>query len=270
MRCPRCGFDAPESAQTCSRCGFALPQQSRQVPPAWTNQQPVASPPWSGAQDAAPWQTPPQATRPSLWPSQATQPTQPGQPSQQASAPPPPPGKINGGLTKSLIGALAVLAVMALAYAGFAMFARRAIFVELATNPAAVTSQDAESSDQFNLVLFLLAGLVLVVAATLLVVWMVRATRVLRRGPFPMGWWAVAGGGIVVIVAALAVHTSPAPATIAVGYLILGVGALAVAAAAIWGIVIAVRAGKTKEPERIPIGPPILPPFNPKGPLTPR
>ncbi|MBM7784498.1 zinc ribbon domain-containing protein [Tenggerimyces flavus] len=264
MRCPRCGFDAPDGAQTCSRCGFALPQQSRQVPPAWTNQQPVASPPWSGAQDAAPWQTPPQVTRPSVWPSA------PSQPGQEPPAPPPPPGKISGGLTKSLIGALAVLAVVALAYAGFAMFARRAIFVELATNPAAVTSQDAESSDQFNLVLFLVAGLVLVVAATLLVIWMVRATRILRRSPLPIGWWAVAGGGIVVIVAALAVHTSPAPATIAVGYLILGAGALAVAAAAIWGMALAVRAGKTKEQERIPIGPPILPPFNPRGPVTPR
>lgn len=264
MRCPRCGFDAPEGAQTCSRCGFALPQQSRQVPPAWTNQQPVASPPWSGAQDAAPWQTPPQATRPSVWP---TQPTAPGQ---EQPTPPKPPGKISGALTNSVLGALAVLAVMALAYAGFAMFARRAIFVELATNPAAVTSQDAESSDRFNLVLFLVAGIVLVVAAALLAIWMARAAKVLRRSPFPIGWWAVAGGGIVVIVAALAVHTSPAPATIAVGYLILGAGALAVAAAAIWGMVLAVRAGKTHEDQRIPIGPPILPPFNPRGPVAPR
>jgi hypothetical protein len=260
MRCPRCGFDAPQGAQTCSRCGFALSQESTRVPPAWTNQPPVASPPWSGAQDAAPWQTPPQATRPSLWPQ-----------APQEAAPPPPPGKINGGLTKALAGALGVLALVAVVYAVFAMIMRRGIFVDLATNPAAVTTREAESSDRLNLILFLVAGLVLVVAATLLVIWLVQATRILRRTPLPIGWWAVAGGSIVVIVAALAVHTSPAPATIAVGYLILGAGALALAAAAIWGAALALRTGKRQpEQQRQPVGPPILPPFNPQGPLTPR
>lgn len=286
MRCPRCGFDNPDSPRACARCGLALteakppeqgpppgpgspsPQRTgpsqpggqgqHHIPPSWQRQPDRSgeSPPWSESQDAAPWQTPPQRMA-GHWsvPSVGTSPSAiPPEPPRQRSAYP-------SALGNALVMVLALETVLALAYAVFALGPRRGIFADLGSHPAVVTREAATGSDTANLVLFVAFGLCTILAIVLGVGWAMGLRRARPERPRAMGlpWWLETAAGVIVVLVALGLHTSGEPARIALGYVVLGIGALLIAGSAVWALVRVRRAAPTPDVPGTAAGPPTPP-----------
>lgn len=123
-------------------------------------------------------------------------------------------------------------------YGVFALGPRRAIFADLATEPASVTRDAASRSDNLNLVLFLLAVLATVAAAVLTGIVLSKLRRVeSARVAVGLPWWLLTGAAFAAVAVALGLHVSTDPDQIVVGYIILGIGALLVAVSAIWAAV---------------------------------
>jgi hypothetical protein len=207
------------------------------VGPAWSRPPagPNESPPWSGSQDAAPWQTPPQHAGAANWTTKVPTERPPtGIPAQPARPEPSYPW----ALWRILIVALPVAGVLAALYGLFAVMPRRGIFAELDTMPANVTRSAASVSDTINLVLFIAAGAALVAAAVLLVTWLVRARRSAAGVSTGLGlvWRLVGGVGVALVVVALVLHMTTSASQIALGYVVMGVGAFLLALAAFWAV----------------------------------
>ena len=150
------------------------------------------------------------------------------------------------GLARLLVVLLAVEAVLATVYGIFAVAPRRGVFAALASNPSSVTRAAAEQSDAVNLVLFLCAGIGALATIVLVALWRAGVRR--TQPPVPVGlptaWWVLAVAGLAAVVVALVLHVSSSPGQIAVGYVIMGIGALAVAVAAAWAIPLVRHTGR--------------------------
>jgi hypothetical protein len=234
---PRPG-DRPDEAQP--------GEQRRPVGPSWSRPSAQAneSPPWAESDDAAPWQTPPQHAASQRW---ATQhPDADHQPPPAPVEPPRPVSRYPWALWRILVVALPVEAVLAAVYAIFALAPRRGVFAQLAADPAEVTPDAATQSDTINLVLFLLAGIGVLIAIGLMVAWLLRARGTTDAAPvsFSPAWWIVTALGFAAVVVALALHANSDPGTIAVGYVFMGAGALLIAIASVWAVPYVRKAGR--------------------------
>lgn len=149
-------------------------------------------------------------------------------------------------LWRILIVVLPVCGVLAALYGLFALFPRRGIFAELGHNPAQVSHNAAAVSDTLNIVLFIAAAVSAVAAVVLMVWWAVRARRVAKRGSagLNLAWRTVTGAGFALVLVALILHMGTSPSRIALGYLLLGLGALVIATAALWAVGGVRRAGR--------------------------
>ena len=141
---------------------------------------------------------------------------------------------------------LGIEAVLAAVYAIFALGPRRGVFAALASDPEGVTRADATGSNTVNIVLFLAAGLGALAAIGLMIAWYVRVRRTNPAAPATLGlpWRIVTVVGFVAVVVALVLHMSSDPGQIAVGYVVLGLGALLIAVAAAWALPSVRRAGR--------------------------
>jgi hypothetical protein len=218
-------------------------QSGQSVGPSWSRpSQPAESPPWSGSEDAAPWQTPPQHSPSGQWTSKA-----PGRSVADVLAEPDPPASTYPwGLWRVLIVVLPVCGILAALYGLFALFPRRAIFAELGSNPRQVSHNAAAVSDTVNMVLFIAAGAAVVAAIVLMACWALRVRRIAPPGSagLRLAWWLVTAVGFALVLVALILHMGSSPGRIALGYLILGLGALLVATGALWAVGGVRRAGR--------------------------
>ena len=209
--------------------------RSGPVGPSWARP-PVSNeaPPWSGTQDAAPWQTPPQHAGAANW--TTNMPATP--PPDVRVEPPRPESSYPWALWRILIVALPVAGVLSALYGLFAVMPRRGIFAELDTMPASVTRNAAAVSDTINLVLFIAAGAGVVAAGVLLTMWLVRARRSAAGVSSGLGlvWRVVTGAGFALVLVALLLHMTTDASQIALGYVILGVGAFLLALGAFWAV----------------------------------
>jgi hypothetical protein len=152
-------------------------------------------------------------------------------------APPPrPAAPYLGGLVRALLVVLPIEAALTAAYGIFALAPRRQIFADLAARPTDVTHDAAAQSDTINLVLFLAAGVATLVTCGLMVAWTLQVRHVATVPPATSGlpWRLVTAAGFVLVIVALGLHLDTDPGQIATGYILLGIGALVVAAAAVW------------------------------------
>jgi hypothetical protein len=217
---------------------------AKKVGPAWSRpSQAAESPPWSGSHDAAPWQTPPQHSPAGKWTSKAPEPSVgdlPSEPTRPAAATYP------WALWRILVVVLAVSGVCVGLYGLFALFPRRGIFAELANDPTQVSHNSAAASDVINIVLFVAAGVTVVAAVVLMALWALRVRRIARRGSAGLNlvWRLVTGVGFALVLVALILHMSTSPGRIALGYLLLGLGALLLSIAALWAVSGVRRAGR--------------------------
>lgn len=268
MRCPRCGYDTTSDASTCSRCGAALSsavaatnsgrgataswqRDAGQVPGNSGGQGGVGgsnsaeAPPWAGTKDAAAWQTPPDfAPRRNMSGSPGSSPSAgasvpiepalrqiPQEPVREPSAYP-----AGLGMLASL--ALVLSAVSSAAYGVLCLTQRRAIFADLVKDRESVSTDAAATSDTINLVLFLTASVLVIAAAVLVGLWMARVFQALpqARLPFGVAWWVAVGLATVLIVVAFFLHAGTDLNQIVVGYILLGVGSVLVAALSVIAI----------------------------------
>lgn len=202
MQCPRCGLQNPVGITACARCGLPAPPPAAQPPPAVQPPPGVQLPP---GQQAAPA---PQASPyvPQSGPNLAAgyRPYS-GYPATGYPAPGYPPPAAAAATTTGRVGvvtALGLAVLLCLAYAGWALTARRGIFADFADG-SSVSLEDARSNDTFDTLLLVATGVVVVVA---LVWWTAR----LARGRGGAGTWNTAGlgasaVGLLVVVVGLVV-----------------------------------------------------------------
>jgi hypothetical protein len=265
MRCPRCGYDTTSDAATCSRCGAALSSAvaatngGRGATTAWQREagqggqsgqgrgqqpgQPGAgeAPPWAGTKDAAAWQTPPDFAPRRPAPGAAAGSSMPVEPGirQIPQEPVREPSAYPSGLGMLASLALVLAAVSSAAYGVLCLTQRRAIFADLAKDPGSVSTDSATTSDSINLVLFLSASVLVIVAAVLIGLWMARVFQALpqARLPFGVAWWVAAGLATVLIVVAFFLHSGTDLNQIVIGYVLLGIGSLLLSVLAVLAIV---------------------------------
>lgn len=246
MRCPRCGYETSQAAQACSRCGLAVSkatsgsgqQQVKPVAavPVWQRNQPAPksteAPPWAGGPGAAAWQTPAEYAAPPA-PS-ASKP----EPKEYAPEPPKPRQEYPAMVGRIASIGLLVAAVASVSYGLFALIERRGIFAKLATNPESVTRETASRSDTINVVLFVVAGLIVVIAAGLVALWMTRLFQSAPPVKLPFGspWWLMTGFATLAIVVALFLHGGTDLDQIVIGYVLMGIGAILLAVLALVAI----------------------------------
>ncbi|WP_460517226.1 hypothetical protein [Flindersiella endophytica] len=212
------------------------------------------APPWAGTQDAAAWQTPPDfAPRRTVSGSQPASPggggsstgagTGAGLPVEPAmrqipQEPVREPSAYPAGLGMLASLALVLAAVSSAAYGVLCLTQRRAIFSDLAKDAGSVSTDSATTSDTINLVLFLTASVLVIAAAVLVGLWMARVFQALpqARLPFGVAWWVAVGLATVLIVVAFFLHAGDDLNQIVVGYILLGVGSVLVAALSVIAI----------------------------------
>lgn len=304
MRCPRCGYESSSDRTACPQCGAALGEAAASgaahpeaATPVWQRPKPpkpAEAPPWSGAENAAPWQTPPEfgvpgrprrsstveststvssassnaspdgssvgsvgrAASPAVPDPIATEFGPPqgagGAGGMGGTVPPSPPGTSRRPLPRPVLfaiaGLLATQALFALVYAGFAVLDRRGIFSALAADPTQVARSAAETSDTVNLVLFVLAGVLTAASGVALGVWFVRLAPEDREvaGFLGLGWMGALGVGLAAVVVALLMHLGSDAGQIATGYVVLGLGALVVAATMAWAALVVFRTAQSR------------------------
>jgi hypothetical protein len=152
-------------------------------------------------------------------------------------------------LWRFVLALLPLEAVCAVVYGVFALGPRRGIFAELAADPVAVTREAAARSDMVNTILFLIAGVVTLIAFGLLLWWQIWSRRALAGSPslvglFGVPWCVTAVCAFLAVAVALALHAGTAPDQIAVGYVSLGVGALLLGIVSGWAFPVVRRSGR--------------------------
>lgn len=241
MRCPRCGYETSKDAQTCTRCGLAVSEASGTAKakpiaavPAWQRGEPAPkpteAPPWAGGPGAAAWQTPAEYAKQPV----AAEPA----PRERIPEPPAPRPTYPAGLGRAASIALLVAAVASIAYGVFALTERRSIFAKLAENPELVTRDEASTSDTINVVLFVVTGVLVVVAAGFVGLWMAKLFQSAPPVQLPFGapWWLMTGFSVLAIVVALFLHGGSDLDQIVIGYVLMGIGAILLAILALVAI----------------------------------
>ncbi len=178
MQCPRCGSENTPGARACSRCG--LPANQGAMPPPGppsgapypgqpTPTMPLAGGPGHAGPPRAP-QAPPPPAPPQRGPYTETQKLAAAAVERETE-------QRHSGILRSAMVAALVGALAALGYAGFALTLRRGVYADLDDDPASVSKDDAESSDNLNAIGLWVAGVLVGIAFVLLIISMISARR---------------------------------------------------------------------------------------------
>jgi hypothetical protein len=236
MQCPRCGLQNAAGATQCIRCAYSLTGGSAERSAlAYGQPRPAAE------------QTP---IEPGVVAPQGVQ-SGYGSQAYETRPPPEPTADGAGALRRVAVLALALAALAALVYGGWAMTARRALFTELPDGT--VSLAEAKSSDRLDAVLMWTAVALIVIAVVL---WLAVHRR--RRHPLgSSGFTAMALLGTGLILVAVGAYTTSLVGDVsdadraALGFLIMGLGFVLVAA----GCVAAILAVYSKPPMPLPSTP---------------
>lgn len=265
IRCPRCARSNEADAAECAGCGLGLTaattdDPARQGTADVRTRQPVGGTSAGASSGAptdpaepteltelaeltklggvappagpAPWERPPEAVAEtetsSRW--------RPGDAGSDAVASAPPRTRPRQGYPRELAGATRlvamIVAVLAAAYGVFGLAWRRGIFDRIGSG-ADVSAEARQISDVVNGVLFGAVGLATVAAFGLLVFWAIRTRPHVDRIALGILCWTSGVLGLLAVVTALAMQRGDDSGEIATGYVVLGIGWLLLALAAV-------------------------------------